>query len=140
MINYVFVGSEAEGYYSNSYACEGVFLTKNYYERNKEEIETAFEGRTFYELDGKHSEVDGDLLVRDFDNVSELLKFTSDSDVSYEVYHLSEYDDRHDDHVIKTYEAIEELVSHYKTYQYVLTPEQHEKVQEFVEELTKGDR
>lgn len=139
MTDYVFVGSEAEGYYSNSYVCEGVFLTKEYYEEHKSELESSFEGRTFCELDGKHSEVDGSLVVKKFDSISELFQFASDIDVSYEVDHLSDYDGSHYNHITQVYENIEELFEQYETYKFVLTPKEYEKVAEFIDKLTKGD-
>src|SRR5690625_3483021 len=104
MINYVFVGAEAEGYYSNAYVCEGVFLTRDYYEKHKVEIEDSFGDRSFYELDGKHSEVDGDLIVKNFGSVSEIVEFTANNDVSYETYHLTEYlEEEHDEHAEKVH-------------------------------------
>ncbi len=59
--NVVFVEFYGKGYYSGSSESHSAFVTKEFFEENKE----TFENYTpyFHELDGKHSEIEGDVNI-----------------------------------------------------------------------------
>ena len=57
----VFIEFYGEGYYSGASESQSAFVTKEFFEEYKDE----FEGYTpyFSELDGKHSEIEGDVKI-----------------------------------------------------------------------------
>ena len=69
----VVFGWYGEGYYSNSTAYEVMLLPKEQYELF--ELDEAFKGvdKYFYELDGKHSEVEGEVFKKEI-TVEKLLE------------------------------------------------------------------
>lgn len=57
------IGAYAEGYYSGQSYEEDIFITKESYEKFKEDIDSI--EIYIYELDGKHSEVEADLEIEE---------------------------------------------------------------------------
>lgn len=57
----VFIEFYGEGYYSGASESQSAFVTKEFFEENKD----TFENYTpyFYELDGKHSEIEGTVKI-----------------------------------------------------------------------------
>src|SRR5690625_6338674 len=101
MENLVFIGSEATGYYGGAYDCFGVFVSKEMYEKYREELETAFRYRNHGELDGKHSEVEGNLIVEEVKDELKIVELVYGKQIDYEVYHFSEYAEDYDDEIVK---------------------------------------
>ena len=143
-IDLIFVGAEAEGYWSGAYECEGVFVSREMYRDNRFEFEEAFLGRTFYELDGKHSEVEGEIVIKEITSIQEITQLLSVDDVDYDPYHLLDYLDgeiskRIEGEVIALYETIENFIEGYAAVTYAVTDEEAEAIVNLLENLRKGN-
>lgn len=144
----IFVGSEATAYYSGQEACEGVFLPSHIYEKYHEEIEDIFTSYYFYELDGKHSEVRGDLVTMGFNSPEGITEFIHKNNVEYEEYYLLEQldDDRFTaeeieniaEQVSAAHKRVSEILAQLKTHTFTLTNEEYEAVTELLDEM-RGD-
>ena len=148
MSKYVFIGSEAEGYYSGAYECVGVVVPLETYKKYENVLDGVFEGKYFHELDGKHSEVKGSVVTKFLDNLSDVVAFVSEdvdldvdvfSDYLYEYIEDGEFSEE-DEKVITdiakaTHKKINELESEYEHLNFYLTKEDATKVKEFVESL-----
>lgn len=151
MSKYVFIGSEAEGYYSGAYECVGVVVPKEVYDEYEKVLSDIFEGKHFYELDGKHSEVRGTELTTFFETLAEVVSYVNNSDVDLDedVFgdYLYEYVDGEDIteedqqaiemSVKETHIKIGEFKKGFENVSFYLTKENAEKVRAFVESLTK---
>lgn len=145
MEDLVFVGSKAVGYYSGVESYIGVFVSEKQYEKYKELFHKVFEDYRHGEIDGKHSDVLGDLLMVGFNSAEGVVSFVSEASVDYEIYNFTE---RHVDgyrcpdtlveHLKNVYKRIIEVVAAMSSYTLVLTEDEHGAVSEFVEELRKG--
>ncbi len=85
--NVVFVEFYGEGWYSGASESQSAFVTKEFFEENKE----IFEDYTpyFSELDGKHSEIEGDVkinLCETEEQLKEALKTSSEKDGNWMVW------------------------------------------------------
>ena len=145
MKNLIFVGAEAYGYYSEAYACEGVFLSKEMYEKHEELLKSTFSERYFHELDGKHSQVNGDLVVNKINSEFDVYALLTDDCVSCNPYLLEEYIE--DDvegiedllaHVNNVYELIQKESEGYSKYTFVLTTDEHAEVETLIKKLREG--
>lgn len=145
MRNLVFVGSEAEGYYGGAYDCFGVFVTEEYFDKYEDELRQTFSYRSHGELDGKYSDVEGDLVVVECNGISDVLALMSDKSPDYATYHYSEYIDYDDgahediedllDHITETQTAVLANVRGYSLYEYMLTDEEASKVSDLIDEM-----
>jgi|SRR5690625_4728258 len=145
MNNLVFVGSEAEGYYSGATECVGVFVDKEYYDQYKTVLEEVFLDRNHGELDGKHSEVYGDLIVADLCGIVDVIEFINEKGVDFAPDHFTEYIDGDEVGI----DSIEPLVKHikamdgeisgkmsgYRTCELVLSDKEYAAVIEFIADI-----
>lgn len=141
----VFIGSEAEGYYSGAYECEGVFISREMFEKYSELLEDTFNGRYFHELDGKHSEVKGDQITIEVNNENDLFGIIFDKEANYATYvledHIEDAEDDCDDliaHVKEIYALIQKAKEKYAQYTFALTEEEHAEVTAFISKLREG--
>lgn len=90
----VLVTCYGEGHYSGNSETQGYWVTKDFYEEHKETIDnyTPY----FHELDGKHSEVQGKVIVYNGITLESLAEF-EDIDDGYMVYESMLYDILNDD-------------------------------------------
>lgn len=153
MSKYVFIGSEATGCYSGAEACEGTIMEWDIYEKYEKNLSDAFVNRYFHELDGKHSEVEGEYVFEIFSSINELMKFIGKKDPDTSEYLLVEqlYDEVEDeelsqddlDIILKSMRKVKKEVSDIKSkYEHVsfyLTKADTEKVKEFVDKLFDGN-
>lgn len=80
MTKLVFVGSRGEGYRSGTVEQIGVYLSKDMYDKHEELVKEVFENCWFSELDGKHSETVGDLVVQELDGYKAALMYYQEND------------------------------------------------------------
>lgn len=151
MTQYVFVGSIGEGYRSGATEVVGVYLSKSIYDRYEEVAEGAWENTWFSDLDGKHSECEGDLLVVEFDNIQKVIAFYRENDTYDGIDQFSDIvedmrnEDLEEDEEEYTNETselycdakkndnlIREMLENYTTISFTLPNEDAEKVIEFV--------
>lgn len=82
---------EAEGYYSNSYIrCEAV-VEKSFIEKYVEDFNSVY----FHELDGKHSEIEGDVTILNLnkENLADVIKSYLDAEGDeYKIWECLVYD------------------------------------------------
>lgn len=145
MEDLVFVGSEATGYYSGAHSIIGVFVGVDYYEKHKVLFSDAFEYLSHGEIDGKHSDVMGDLVTVGFNTVEGVTSFIGKKSVDYEIYNFTErVDEGITDglfaHLEGVYKRVEENMDVVNTYEFVLTDDEFEVVSELIKELRKGSR
>ncbi|MDQ0174431.1 hypothetical protein [Bacillus chungangensis] len=144
MFDLVFVGAEAHGYYSGAHACEGVFVRRDYYEKYKEELTNVFGFKTFCELDGKHSEVEGDLIVKNINSITDVAEVVFDLNADYDTYVFEDYIEEEDyqeelsKHISEVYENVKRVIEDYSPYKIALTAEEYKKVSEYIEKLRGG--
>lgn len=142
----VFIGSEAEGYYSGAYALEGGFVSEDVFNQFSEVFNILFENRSFHELDGKHSEVEGTQVIEHLDNMDQVARFSSKV-TNYDSYLIEDFILDHDleddavdlimDNVESLNKRISDLINNYVEVSFYLTKENAEKVNTFVEELDR---
>jgi len=142
--NVIFIGSEAEGYYSGASECVGVFVDEEYYEKYKYILEEAFLDRNHGELDGKHSEVYGDLIVRDTRGIIGIIEFINEKDVDFAPEHFTDYADESEvgfESLIKHVEVMDGIISDkmsgYRTCEIVLSDREYKAVIEFISDIRK---
>lgn len=142
----VFIGSEATGYYGGAESCIGVFVSEKQYDKHKELFQYVFESYSHGELDGKHSDVIGNLLAVGFNSTEGVTDFIVRDSVDYDFYNFTEYaeeDEISDDlfkHLKETYERVKDVASSVDKYVFVLTEEEHGEVSDFIDGLRKGGR
>lgn len=85
----VLVTCYGEGYYSGNSETQGYWVTKDFYEEHKETIDnyTPY----FHELDGKHSEVQGKVIVYHGITLESLTEF-EDINEGWKIYESMLYD------------------------------------------------
>lgn len=84
MKKYIELSIYAEGYYSGASYKETVFLTKELWDKIKDDFKTTF---YIYELDGKHSEIETKLDVNEYTE-EELKKYRVEYDDSGDILYL----------------------------------------------------
>lgn len=145
MEDLVFIGSEAVGYYGGAESCIGVFVSESQYEKHKELFHSVFESYGHGELDGKYSDVIGDLVTIGFNSSVGVTDFIGRNSVDYEIYNFTGYIEEEElsvvlfEHLKEIYEKVKEVASKVGKYVFVLTDAEHDKVRDFIEELRKGD-
>lgn len=88
----IYVGSEGIGYHSGAEGFVGVLVDEELYTKHKENLSDYFDNYIFYELNGKHSEVEGSLVVKEFDSLSDAIIYTHNIDLamgSEEIFDLA---------------------------------------------------
>ena len=144
MNNLVFVGSEATGYYGGAYDCFGVFVTKEYFDKYEDELRQAFSYRSHGELDGKHSDVEGELVIVECENTSDILNLMRDKQPDYAAYLYSEYVDEEEldidllNHIETVCKKVSEEVHKFNPYKFMLTDFEAVAVSEFINDLRRG--
>ena len=90
----VLVTCYGEGHYSGNSETQGYWVTKDFYEEHKDTIDnfTPY----FHELDGKHSEVEGKVIVYHGITLESLAEFEDIGD-GYMIYESMLYDILNDD-------------------------------------------
>lgn len=148
----MFVGSEAEGYYGGAYECVGSFVSKAMYKKYEEAFKYAFDERNHGELDGKHSEVYGDLFVEEIDSEKDIPELVGVKEIEYGPHFTTESIEYDEDiiseegfkelngHLREVDELVENILTKYKVYMITLTEDQYEVVQDFVADLQKEER
>jgi len=109
--NLVMINFFGAGYYSGSTESQTMIVDKNFYEQYQDEINNY--QPSFYELDGKHSEVYGDLSV-DYitkDNLGQVIctVMEDDPDPVFEVLMGLCDDEKHVEEQNKIHETFESL-------------------------------
>lgn len=152
MRKYVFIGSEATAYYSGNEACTGAVVSFAVYNKYEEILRKLYKGYSFIELDGKHSEVEGSVMVAFFDSLIDVIEYMNDGDADLEEYMLGELLYEHQDDEEITEEEVEEICkdseniskkikeieSSYERVTLRLTKKEAESVRSFVDALSKS--
>ncbi len=73
----ILVGCKAEGYYSGSSAIECMLIRKKLYDKLDEDV---FQTMWFGDLDGKHSEIEGEWFKGDFEATPEQVALCKHND------------------------------------------------------------
>lgn len=145
----IFIGSEAEGYRSGAYACRGVFIAGEVYAKYSNVLGKLFESNYFHDLDGKHSEVEGDQVFKTFDGYGEIAKFMDKVDdygyylIDEELYEVEEDELEEEEkeaiveHVKELTEQIEREIMGYEEVSFYLKKVQATEVRKFIERLSK---
>jgi hypothetical protein len=76
----ILVGCKAEGYYSGSSTTECMLVRKELYSKLDEDV---FQTMWFFELDGKHSEIEGEWFKGDFEATPEQVALCKHNDYEY---------------------------------------------------------
>lgn len=136
-MNLVKISLEAEGYYSEATYKEDIMITKESYEIIKEDVDNL--DLYIYELDGKHSETEGDISIDEFTE-EELLKehFPNDNDGDTLYDHLDDIFEKYNLKLDDELDMINKYVSKLDTMiimEISVKKSQKEKVLEFINKL-----
>lgn len=134
-MNLVLIQASAEGYYSENTYEEGIFITEESYEKIKD-VEI---GVCICELDGKHSEVEADIVITKYTE-EELLgtDIEIDSDGESLYYPLEEIFENYGLDLDQEVRYVKEYLNTLDTYitlEVIVKKSQIGKVREFVKNL-----
>lgn len=152
MSGYVFIGSEATAHYSGNEACTGAVVSSEVYGKYESILSGLYNGYSFMELDGKHSEVEGSVIIAFFDSLTDVIKHMSDIGADLEDYILGELLYEYQDNEEVTEEEateicqnsediskeIKEIESSYERVTLHLSKKDAESVRSFVDALSKA--
>lgn len=137
------VKGHACGYYSNAEYSEGFYVTEDFYEKYKDVLPTVF---YVGELDGKHSETEGDISYYIFDIENDIKsieeEYHNDGSVFYSIAENDNLTDETKNEFEKSLEDAKVILKSLDLYEDVtfkIKKSQIDKIQNLVEEYLKSE-